>query len=48
MIEWFDPRKFRLHIWSEGNTLRFEMDWPISFPYLALLGIGLLLGWWLS
>jgi len=48
MIEWFDPRKFSLRIWWEGNTLRFEAGWPIGFSYLVLFGAGILLGWWLS
>jgi len=48
ILEWFDPRKFSIRIWSEGNTFRFEAAWPLCFPFLVSMAAGGLLVWWLT
>lgn len=47
LFYFFDPRKFSIHIWSEGNTLRFEANWPVAFPYLVLALAAFLTGFFL-
>jgi hypothetical protein len=48
LLYFFDPRKFSVHLWSEGNTLRFEAGWPPAFPFLVVGVAAFLLGRWLS